>query len=209
MRERKQDRLRQEANSGAIPVFQPVLPTDTRVTSEIGGFSFGMPSGWRELTQSELSDYQLKTLRRNLLVATSKLDGRKEWDAFITVDGSSPRGEELLRGRKAQPFSDEDFYRFAYDWRPKFVASFHKLRVVEGPSRYAMGEARALWWVTENLQPAWATGAYGKELLLRAARVWTLYRRSLLEIEFSGPADYYEEYIPALLSVLGTWRWLS
>jgi hypothetical protein len=184
--------VKQEGDSAERLDYPPVAPqleTDNSY-GQSQAFSFGIPSGWRELSPDELREVSTS-------IGTEALGG-------ITTPASEayPTNIAVFAGFLA---SGPDFLS-----QPAHAIATREqatgLALGAGPYRIAIGDRHAVLFYLRGTAPGQLYGREGPAVVV-SGEVWTVLGNRVYSVVMSGPYDRYQTYLPAFYTVLGTWVW--
>lgn len=159
------------------------------------GLGFGVPFGWTDLTDQELLDRALQNAQRTRPLAGLRAE---ESDNPYTCIFVEPSPVPVTMSR-------DQFVRESRSWGLEFVAS-NAMQIVSGPNAIQIGREPGTLLEAEQVVSGEEYGI-DHAVLASITKIFAWRRKSVFHIAMLGRADQHEAYVPALYTMLGTWRW--
>lgn len=170
-------------------IIAPPLPVDywCQLSPE---FVFGVPFGWTDFNESQFAEWWQRNGRRPL--------------AGVYVERLGPLSTVVTMDRPVDQAVNKKQFSVQAPQASRELPE--GMRLVQNPVSRVVGGAPAFISRAEGLEAGEEYGMTGP--VVRATTVaLALNRNWIYSISMIGPADQHQAYLPALDTMLGTWRW--
>jgi hypothetical protein len=170
-------------------------PLDVERWVQAAGFVFGLPIGCVDIPEQALLDHALKHPQRLRPLAAAR-----------AYRPSEPYLHTLMVMPTLRKLSEGEFQSLIPTIGEKFAENNAPAYLVGGWERIMVGGRLAIRLKTEDVMDGAQYGTPGAALAATTC-VIVCRRGKTYSIELCGLANQHDAYLPALDTVLGTWKW--
>lgn len=188
-------RLKAAMDPTGADVPQPLLDID-RMVGDNYYFQFGVPWGWRDLTQEEITHARGQN-GLPVVAGVVAIRTKGGWTGMLVNPFPIPADD--LPVMMTQP---DEMHQTRY-------AKLQNGRPLGSPRKVIIGgELGIMFHVGRDESGAVRGQPEAPFVAVTATECYFTHQGQMFQIEFHADAQYHERYYPCLWTMLGSWRWL-